>query len=273
MNNFLYALVTAICVVAGIGLLCGILLTLASKFMAVKTDDRVEKIRQQLPGANCGACGFAGCDGYAAALIENEGTKTNLCVPGGDKTSRAISEILGVDFADVAAVVAYIKCNGNCQATSKAVDYAGIKTCAAASMLYGGNGKCTYGCIGFGDCAALCPTNSICIENGIAHIDSRTCIGCGLCTEQCPKGIIALKPAEKSVYVACSNQDTGAVARKKCKNACIGCKKCEKTCPTGAITVKNNFSTIDFEKCIGCKKCAECCPTGCIAACDFDEKA
>jgi len=268
MPSIVIAIIAAVAVVAGVGLLCGILLSLSSKFMAVKTDERIEKIRKCLPGANCGACGFAGCDGYASALIETEGTKTNLCVPGGDSVSQNISDILGVEFEDVVEMVAFVHCNGNCAATSKKSEYQGIKTCSAASLLYGGDGKCTYGCMGYGDCAAVCPTNSICIENGISHVDPRTCIGCGLCVERCPKHIIGLKPVVKPVYVACSNKDKGAVARKKCKNACIGCKKCENTCPTNAITVENNLSRIDYSKCIGCKKCATVCPTGCIAICE-----
>ncbi len=274
MPDIVVALLTGAGIVAGIGLLCAILLTLSSKFMAVKADERVDKIRSCLPGANCGACGFAGCDGYAVALIEADGTKTNLCIPGGDSVSQSISDILGVDFADVVEMKAFVECNGNCTATSKKVDYKGISTCAAASLLYGGDGKCTYGCIGLGDCASVCPTDSICIENGIAHVDPRTCIGCGMCVNRCPKHIIGLKPEIKPVYVACSNRNKGAVARKQCKNACIGCKKCEMTCPTNAITVKDNLSRIDYEKCIGCKKCAEVCPTGCIAVCEIvNEKA
>ena len=267
MPSIVIALLAAVIVVAGIGLLCGILLSVSSKFMAVKKDERIEKIRNCLPGANCGACGFAGCDGYAEALIEVEGTKTNLCIPGSDPVSQKISDVLGVDFEDVVEMVAFVQCNGNCAATSKKTDYQGIKTCAAASLFYGGDGKCTYGCMGYGDCAAVCPTNSICIENGISHVDPRTCIGCGLCVSRCPKGIIALKPTVKSVYVACSNKDKGAVARKKCKNACIGCKKCEMTCPTDAIKVENNLSRIDYSKCVSCGKCADVCPTGCIAIC------
>ncbi len=271
MSDLLTTILIAAGVVAGIGLLCALLLTISSKFMAVKSDERVGKIRNCLPGANCGACGFAGCDGYAEALIASENTKTNLCVPGADSVSRSISDILGVDFANVDEQVAFIQCNGNCSATSKKFDYTGIKSCAAASLLYGGDGKCSYGCMGYGDCTSVCPTDSICIENGIAHVDTRTCIGCGLCTDRCPKHLISLRTNTKPTYVACSNKEKGAVARKKCKNACIACKKCEMTCPTGAITVTDNLSRIDYEKCIGCKKCADVCPTGCIVISEKNE--
>ena len=65
-------------IVAGIGLLAGIILAVASAIMAVPKDEKAEAILEVLPGANCGACGFTGCDGYAKALLQ-PGTKTNLC--------------------------------------------------------------------------------------------------------------------------------------------------------------------------------------------------
>jgi Fe-S-cluster-containing hydrogenase component 2 len=118
--------------------------------------------------------------------------------------------------------------------------------------------------MGFGDCAAVCPENAICIENGIAHIDPRKCIGCGICVRNCPRGLISLTDAVDTVVVTCSNTEKGAVVRGKCSNGCIGCKKCEKTCPNGAIKVENNLARIDYEKCIACGACADACPTGAI---------
>lgn len=260
MQEFLIS----VAVVAGIGLLCGLLLAFASKFFSIKRDERADKIRKCLPGVNCGACGFAGCDSYADALINIEGTKTNLCIPGADAVSQNIAKILGLNFEKTGSLVAFVECNGNENATKKRFDYSGIATCAAASLMYGGDGVCNFGCIGFGDCAKVCPTDSIIIKKGIAHINPETCIACGMCVKRCPKGIIALRPKEKSVFVSCSNKERGAVARKKCQNACIACKKCENICPTDAITVENNLSRIDYNKCIYCKKCSEVCPTGCI---------
>ena len=66
-------IVIAVIVVGVIGLLCAVMLTIASKFMAVEVDERIPRVRECLPGANCGACGFAGCDGYAAALVGGPG--------------------------------------------------------------------------------------------------------------------------------------------------------------------------------------------------------
>ena len=53
---------------AVMGLVFAVILVMASKFMAVPVDETQVKVRDVLPGANCGACGFAGCDDYAAAL-------------------------------------------------------------------------------------------------------------------------------------------------------------------------------------------------------------
>lgn len=257
-------------VVVGIGVVCALALVIASKFFAVEENETVQKIRECLPGANCGACGYAGCDGYAKALAEEEGIKANLCIPGADNTARQISEILGVEFEDVVEQVAVIHCYGDCNHTSKKMDYVGIQTCQAAKMFYNGNGQCVYGCIGFGDCVRVCPQNAICLENGIAHIDTRKCIGCGLCAKACPRGLITVMPDVETVLVTCHNQEKGAVARKKCTNACIGCKKCEKNCAAGAITVVNNLAQIDYEKCTRCGECAQNCPVGCILVSDFN---
>lgn len=260
-------------IVAGIGLVCAIMLVLAAKFFAVSEDETEKQIRECLPGANCGACGYAGCDGYAKALAESkdgEPIKANLCIPGADAVAKQIAEILGVEFEDVIEQVAVIHCYGDCEHTAHKMDYVGIRSCEAAKTMYGGEGKCTFGCIGLGDCVKVCPQDAICLENGMAHIDTRKCIGCGLCVRTCPRGIISLMADVESVLVTCNNKDKGAVARQKCSNACIGCKKCEKNCPTGAIKVVDNLATIDYSLCTKCEECAKNCPVGCILVSDFN---
>lgn len=250
-------------VVAAISLLLGILLALFIRFFGIEEDEKVKNIRDALPGANCGACGFKGCADYAEALAEGRGAP-NLCVPGGADTAKALEGLLGVEVKAAEAKVAFVRCNGDATATSKKADYKGIATCKACSMLYGGDGACAYGCLGCGDCAAVCPTDAICLDDGIARINRELCIGCGACAKACPKGIISLAPAEAVTFVVCSNKDKGADARKACKNACIACRKCEKICPEGAITVEGNLASIDYSKCTACGACAESCPTGAI---------
>ena len=256
-------ILTAVIPVVIIGILCAAMLVVASKIMAVKEDERFPKVRGCLPGANCGACGYAGCDGYAKALVEG-GVATNLCVPGGDSVSRELSEVLGVEFEDVEEKVAFVHCVGDCEATSDKVDYKGIESCAAAKLIFGGKGNCGYGCLGLGDCAKACPQNAISVINGVAVVCAADCVGCAICVKTCPNHIISLHTLKPQAIVLCSNRDKGASTRKACTSGCIGCKKCEKTCEYGAIKVADNFAQIDYSKCTGCGKCAEVCTVGSI---------
>lgn len=261
-------IVLAILAVTVIGIICAVMLAVASKVMAVKVDETVGRLREALPGANCGACGYAGCDGYATALGSGEGVKTNLCVPGADAVSKQLSEILGVAFENVVEKVSVIHCTGDYSVTSDKLDYQGIRTCAAVK-LFGGKGACSYGCIGFGDCERICPEGAICIENGLAHVDTRKCTGCGLCAGACPNKIITLEADTIKTAILCSNKDKGAVVRKKCSRGCIACGKCARECPVQAIVIENNLARIDYSICTGCGHCAEICPVNCIANCDF----
>jgi len=266
------SVLTAAIFVSFIGALCAVMLVVAAKFFSVKENEKYKKIRECLPGANCGACGFAGCDGYAKALAEGDKNeiKCNLCTPGADESAKKISEILGVEFEDVIEKVATIHCYGDCEHTSNKMEYVGIHSCAAAKLFFGGEKKCSFGCLGLGDCVSVCPQEAICIFNNIAHIDTRKCIGCGICVKACPRGIIDVMPDVEKVLVTCNNTEKGAAVRSKCTNGCIGCKKCEKSCETGALKVVDNLARIDYDKCIKCEKCAENCPVGCIVVSDFN---
>ena len=257
-------------VIAGIALVLGVLLAVISHCFSVPEDPTFTKIRECLPGVNCGACGYTGCDDYANALASGTETRAGLCIPGTKVVAEQIGDILGV-AADESYVdlVAYVSCNGHCDAAKDKAIYEGLPTCAAASRLYGGQNACNYGCLGYGDCAAVCPANAICTIDGIAHVDTSRCLGCGLCAKTCPKKIIHMLPQEANVTVMCSSKDKGADARKACTNACIGCKKCEKTCPQEAISVVDNLAAIDYSKCTGCGACVEACPTGCLKKVSF----
>lgn len=253
----------AFLVVLLIALTAGILLLIFSRLFLVEKNPIEKNIRECLPGVNCGACGFKGCDDYAASLAQG-GVKPNLCIPGDQKVADQICSILGVEAEEVKDVVAFVGCNGTCEATKEIAKYEGVQTCRAASMLFGGTNSCRYGCLGLGDCAKACPAGAICLEDGIARVITSRCIGCGLCTQQCPKGIISMLPQETATVVMCSNKQKGADAMKACKNACIGCKKCERTCPEGAIKVTDNLAVIDYTICKNCGLCADACPTGCL---------
>lgn len=260
----------AFLVVLGIALVLGVALAVLSHLFAVPEDPRFAQMRACLPGANCGACGFNGCDGYAAALAEG-GIKPTLCTPGGQQTADQLSKLLGVEAEPFEDRVAFVACNGHCGAAAPKAVYDGVSTCQAAAMIYGGPNACRYGCLGFGDCARVCPNNAICMIDGIAHVDTSRCIGCRLCERTCPKQIIDMVHQDARTVVMCHNRDAGAAARKACQNACIGCKKCTKVCPHGAITVWDNLATIDYDKCQNCGACVEACPTGCLKSVYFPD--
>ena len=260
MNTILIAIIS----LSSIGFLCAAVITIASKVMFVKVDVRVEKINNCLPGANCGACGFSSCEGYAEALVMGE-SASNLCLPGGETAYEQINEILELNETDgLAKKVAVVRCLGDTTIVKDKMDYFGENSCFAAKRLFGGQSSCTFGCMGFGDCFSVCPSEAICIENGLARIDPRRCSGCGVCLNVCPSGVITVEALPLHVAVMCSNTEKGARVRAKCSRGCIGCSKCVAVCPAKTITVKDSLARIDYSICYGCKECKAVCITKCI---------
>ena len=243
----MHLIIIAVVVVSVIGLIAGLGLAVASKVMAVPVDEKAEEIQAALPGANCGACGFSGCSGYAAALSEGKTTDT-----GTDNYTNAVR-------------TAVVLCQGNKHNADTKLNYVGVKSCKMATQLFGGPKDCVYGCIGFGDCVEVCPYDAIHICEGVARINPLACHACKMCVNTCPKGIIDLMPLhETKAAVMCKNHDKGAQTRKDCKAGCIGCMKCVKACEYDAVTVENFCAKVDYDKCVGCGKCHEACPVKCI---------
>lgn len=249
-------------IVGIIGLIAGVGLSLASKFMAVPVDEKQEKIREALPGANCGACGFSGCDGYAAAVAAGEASP-DKCAPGGAAAAAALAEILGVEVVNEPKT-AFIACKGTRENTKLKYAYSGMQSCAAAAALQSGPLECSFGCLGFGDCAAVCPFGAITLENGRPAVCGDICVGCGKCVSVCPKALISVLPKSAEVRVACSNKEKGAPVVKNCSVSCIACKMCERACESGAIKVIDNLAVIDRSLCTGCGKCKAACKRGVI---------
>lgn len=258
MNEILFGVI----IVSAIGIIAGIGLAVASVIMAVPKDEKAEALLEVLPGANCGACGFSGCSGYAAALSKGE-AKVGLCSPGGPDCAAACGEILGVS-GNLEAKTALVHCMGSYDVTSDKMNYDGIQSCSAATFLAGGISSCRFGCMGMGDCQRACQYGAITLCDGVAIIDPHKCKGCSLCVAACPKNLISFVPMKKQAIVRCSNCDKGAGVVKICKVGCIGCMKCVKACEDGAVTVTDFKATVDPQKCTGCGKCAEVCPRNII---------
>lgn len=243
----------------GLGLLMGALLALASKLFAVKKDEKAEAIKECLPGANCGGCGYSGCDAYAAAVSSGD-APVNKCSVGGAEAASKIAQIMGVDAGEQVRMRAQVMCSGTGEYAKKKYIYEGIDDCVAASKIGGGDKMCKNGCIGLGTCVRACPFDAIVVEDGVAAVDYSKCKGCGICVSACPKGIIKLIPFDAKHWVGCMSVDDGKNTRKACDVGCISCKICQKNCPAGAINVDNFVASIDYDKCTGCDICTDKCP-------------
>lgn len=257
------AILAALGVLGALGLLFGLVLGVVGKKFAVETDERVARVRDCLGGANCGACGYAGCDAFAEAVVKGE-AKPNGCTPGGTKAAKAIGAIMGMDVSAMVPKVARVRCNGTCDNVASRYEYTGVQSCRAAASIAGGPKECHYGCLGYGDCLSRCAFGAISLQNGIAHVDPDKCTGCGMCEDACPRSIIHLLPRDKTIVVTCRNKAIGKIARLQCKTACVGCKRCERNCPSDAIHVVDGVALIDETKCTRCGACVAGCPMHCI---------
>ena len=259
----------AIGILGGLGVLFGAVLAAASKVFYVETDPRLDKLNECLPGANCGGCGYAGCAGYAEAVLNGE-APIGKCASGGNECAQAMAEIMGVEAGEVTRKVALVRCSGEKRYDSQGnlvsgartkAEYEGFKDCIAASRV-GGNGpiSCKYGCLGFGTCVKACKYDAISVVNGVARVNEDRCVGCLACANVCPRNLITAVEPHRNVVIACNSMAKGAVTTRGCTVGCIGCGLCKKICPNGAITVTNNLAVIDYSKCDNCGLCATVCP-------------
>lgn len=260
MNNIL----SAFLIFAAVSAVLGIILALASRIFAVHVDERIEKIGELLPGANCGGCGYTGCAALAEAIAAGK-APVDACNSISDETVGKIAAIMGTEVSgERKRYRAQVMCSGTHELAKKKYIYAGIADCVAAAKLSGGDKLCPNGCIGLGSCAAHCKFDAIRIINGVAAVDYDKCRACGACVAACPKGLIRLIPYDAKHWVGCRSIDKGPVTRSYCEVGCIGCKMCEKKCPTGAIRVTDFVAEIDYDLCTGCDACVETCPRGII---------
>ncbi len=257
-------IITAIIIVLVTGLLLGVLLSFASKIFFVKEDKLFIDLRAELPGANCGGCGYAGCDDYAHALAEDKEIPCNKCSVGGPEVAAKLAELLGSEAGEADRKISLVACDGKTENVGKLYEYEGIQSCRAAKTLYGGNAVCHYGCIGLGDCESVCDFDAIHVVDGVAVVDREKCTACGKCVAACPNHLISIVSEKSLVNVLCSNKAFGKDAMSVCKVSCIGCGMCEKTCKFDAIHVVDNIAVIDYEKCKNCGACALKCPRHCI---------
>lgn len=239
-------LLLAAAVLALLAVVMGYILGWANRAFHVEVDPKVAAINDKLPGANCGGCGFVGCEDYAEAVAKGD-TSPNLCAPGGSSCAKAIANILGISLDASLPYRPVLHCAAPKAARLKQHEYDGEQTCAAANLVSGVQG-CTYGCIGFGDCVAACDFDAIHMIDGVPRVDYDKCVGCKACAKACPRNVISMVPwkSERMLVVGCSNRDSGVVVKEVCEIGCIGCSLCAKK-SAGLFKMKDGLPELDYE--------------------------
>lgn len=260
-----------------IGGVAAVLLFLISKKFYVFEDPKIADIEDVLPAANCGGCGSPGCKAFAEKLVHSEDISELFCPVGGNDVMKQVAQILGKEVAEKDPTVAVLRCQGACEVRPKTTEYQGPRSCAISSLVYGGETDCQYGCLGDGDCVAVCDFDAMYMdeETGLPVIITEKCTSCGACVTACPRNIIEMRPRNKrdlKIYVGCLNEDKAGIAKKACDVACIGCSKCQDICPKGAVTMTDTLAYIDPAVCTLCRKCVEVCPTHSIIETNFPPK-
>lgn len=258
-------LIAPIATLGGLGIIFAILLSFASRAFHVLVDRKVAEVNSALPGANCGACGFPGCEGLANAIV-NDGAAITSCPVGGEPLVEKLAEIMGMDAELDEVYVAHVFCDGNQTNAGEKFEYHGINDCRANINLQGGSKICSYGCVGCGSCMHDCMFDAITMVDKLPVIDKDKCTGCKVCVDTCPRNIIDMVPYSQDFFVNCVSRERGAGVRKACSVGCIGCTLCVKFCPDGfemdgALAKAKKKKDVDEES---LNTAIEKCPTNAI---------
>ena len=266
-------ILTAVLVLSLLGAAFGLLLIGAGKIFEMPSNPIRDQVRSALPGANCGGCGYAGCDALADAIAAGK-APVSTCPVGGVAVAAQIAQIMGVDVApQQQRMVATVVCQGSLDRCKTKFTYHGIQDCRAAALVNDGNRACKYACLGLGTCVRTCQFDAIHIDphTGIAKVNPDRCQSCGACVKACPKQVLSLQPETLPVRLLCRAAEEGFLVSDNCKIGCVGCELCKAACKFGAVTIVNHLPVIDREKCTGCMMCAEACPNGALWG-DFDNR-
>ncbi|MCK7508740.1 MAG: 4Fe-4S binding protein [Desulfobacterales bacterium] len=188
------------------------------------------------------------------------------CAPGGKSVVEVLAGIMGVTASSRGA---WWPCSAarepRTRPPSRATTWA-YPTCRAAKLSAGGTKTCSWGCMGYGDCTAVCKFDALAMgDDGLPHVDYENCTGCGMCVAECPQELFALVPG--TARARSSSAQNRAVVKpsvaKACKVGCIKCEICVKNCPEKCITMENGIPVTDYSKCTSCGICVTKCPTKC----------
>lgn len=257
-------LISSVLTLLGLGLAAATVLAVASQVFHVEEDPRVEAVVDALPGANCGGCGYAGCEGYAIAVVNDAGIAANLCVAGGAEISIAVGELTGKVVAAAEPLLSFRRCDKVAGNVALRYEYQGMPSCAAATLLASGADLCSWSCLGYGDCAQMCPFDAMTVVDKMVQVNPRKCTGCGLCVKVCPRNSLELIPTRARVAVFCATKDKLRAVMEICDTGCINCGKCIKSCPAQAVSNIDGRIEVNQKKCLAYgPDCAEACIDAC----------
>ncbi len=258
-------ILTSVAILGGVGLTFGALIALANAKLKVWEDPRIDAVEEVLPGANCGACGLAGCRAFAEAAVKGDVAPAGCTVMGADERED-VAVLLGVDAGAASKKVARLLCAGGTNvATSKAL-YHGVESCGAAVAVTGGGKGCTWGCVSLADCAVACDFDAITMnEFGLPVVDPELCTACGDCVDACPLDLFTIMPLDHKLIVQCKNLLEGDDAEEVCAVACTACARCVQDAEPGLIEIKNGLAVVDYDRIAEAKpEDTARCPTGAI---------
>ncbi len=267
------AILGSVLILGGVGVVFGLLIAVAHRRFHVWEDPRIQEVTGLLPGANCGACGYAGCRAFAEATVAGA-VAPAVCTVMGEADRADVAAYLGVDAGQAVRRVARLLCAGGSDVAVQKADYHGLESCRAAVAVSGGGKGCPWGCVGLGDCAVSCDFDAIRMNAaGLPEVEPDRCTACGDCVEACPLDLFVLMPMAHHLLVQCRNLLEGEAATALCTVACNACGRCVQDAAAGLIEMRRGLAVIDYEK-IALENSAATarCPTGAIVWVDGPQR-
>jgi len=258
-------ILTSVAILGGVGLTFGTLIAVANAKLKVWEDPRIDAVEEVLPGANCGACGLAGCRAFAEAAVKGDVVPAGCTVMGADERED-VAALLGVAAGEANKQVARLLCAGGTDVATSKANYHGVNSCAAAVAVTGGGKGCAWGCVGLADCAVACDFDAITMNPfGLPVVEPEACTACGDCVDACPLDLFVIMPLDHKLIVQCKNLVDGDEAEAVCGAACTACARCVQDGAPGLIEIKNGLAVVDYGRIETANPEATArCPTGAI---------
>jgi electron transport complex protein RnfB len=242
------AILVSVAILGGVGLTFAGAIALTHRKFKVWEDPRIDAVADMLPGANCGACGQAGCRAFAEGVVQGALQPAGCTVMSADAVV-SLASFLGVEAGEANKRVARLLCAGGSNVAVQQADYLGLETCKAAAAVAGGGKGCRWRCLGLADCEVACDFDAIFMNAyGIPVVIPDKCTACGDCVEACPKDLFTLMPIEQKLIVQCKSALEGDEIEALCRVACTACGRCAADAAPGLIEMKNGLAIVDYSK-------------------------